>query len=194
MYHSQHERGERHHGHCHGGGKRHAHDSFGRGERGGHRHGPGRRRLFDYGELRLVILSLIAEKPRHGYEIIKAIEERLGGAYSPSPGVVYPTLTLLEELGQVAVAQAEAGRKLHSITDDGRAFLADNDAALRAVMARMVEAAGEQANNPPAAILRAMENVKVALRLRLAEGRMSGEQADAVAAVLDVAAVQIGKV
>ena len=194
MHHSKHSHGEQHRqGHRHGHDERHAHGGFGRGERGGHRHGPGRRRLFDYGELRLVILSLIAEKPRHGYEIIKAIEERLGGAYSPSPGVVYPTLTLLEELGQVAVAQAEAGRKLHSITGAGTAFLAENDAALRAVMVRMQEAAGDQANNPPAAILRAMENVKVALRLRLAEGRLSGEQADAVAAVLDAAAVQIGR-
>jgi DNA-binding PadR family transcriptional regulator len=174
---------------------RHAHDEFGRGERGSHRHGHGRgrRRLFDYGELRLVILALIAEKPRHGYEIIKAIEERLGGSYSPSPGVVYPTLTLLEELGHVAVSPAEAGRKLHSITEAGQTFLAENDAALRASLARMDEAAGEQSNNPPAAIVRAMENVKLALRLRLSEGRLSAAQAEAVAALLDKAAVEIGR-
>jgi DNA-binding PadR family transcriptional regulator len=140
-----------------------------------------------------VILALIAEKPRHGYEIIKLIEERLGGAYTPSPGVVYPTLTLLEELGQVEVAAADGGRKLHSITDAGRAYLAENDAALRATEARMKEAAGEQANNPPASIVRAMENVKLALRLRFSAGPMSAAQAEAVAAVLDAAAVQIGR-
>ena len=72
------------------------------------RHGHGGRsglgRFFAHGDLRLVILHLIAEKPRHGYEIIKAIEEQVGGAYSPSPGVIYPTLTLLEEIGYQLVA------------------------------------------------------------------------------------------
>src|SRR3977135_4353694 len=76
---------------------------YARGERDGrHWHRGGRGglgRLFAPGELRPVILNLIAEKPRHGYEIIKAIEDQVGGAYSPSPGVIYPTLTLLEELG-----------------------------------------------------------------------------------------------
>ena len=75
-----------------------------RGGRGG-----GRRRMFDGGELRLVILALIAQKPRHGYEVIKALGERVGGEYSPSPGVVYPTLTLLEDMGYaVHVGDAES--------------------------------------------------------------------------------------
>ena len=67
-----------------------------------------------------VILALIAEKPRHGYELIKDIEERLGGAYAPSPGVVYPMLTMLEELGQVSLESAEGGKKLYAITDAGK--------------------------------------------------------------------------
>jgi hypothetical protein len=83
----------------------------------GHRHRGGGRsglgRFFAHGDLRLVILQLIAEKPRYGYEVIKAIEEQAAGAYSPSPGVVYPTLTLLEELGYVTVSSGEAGRKQH---------------------------------------------------------------------------------
>src|ERR687883_295107 len=79
-------------------------------KRGGGRFGLGR--FFAHGDLRLVILHLIAEKPRHGYEIIKAIEERVAGAYSPSPGVIYPGLTLLEELGYVTVS-TEGGKKLH---------------------------------------------------------------------------------
>ena len=74
----------------------------GRGGRGG--------RVFGHGGLRLVLLQLIADKPRHGYELIKAIEERLNGSYSPSPGVVYPTLTLLEELGYVTVSTADGAR------------------------------------------------------------------------------------
>src|SRR5271163_2248802 len=79
---------------------------FGRhhGREGKHwRGGRGPERPFEHGELRLVILALIAERPRHGYEIIKEIEDRFGGGYTPSPGVVYPTLTMLEELGHATV-------------------------------------------------------------------------------------------
>ena len=88
---------------------------FGGGHGGtGFRHGGGGRwrsaRMFEQGELRLIMLSLISEKPRHGYEIIKAIEDALAGAYAPSPGVVYPTLTLLEELGYVTLASETAGK------------------------------------------------------------------------------------
>src|ERR1700684_3168633 len=81
------------------------------------RHGFGRHgrpdRVFEQGDLRLVLLKLIADKPRHGYELIKAVEEAVGGAYAPSPGVVYPTLTLLEDMGYATVqAEAEGGKKL----------------------------------------------------------------------------------
>src|ERR1700675_2677186 len=103
-------------------GKRHAlGEWFGgrrgeRGERGFHHLRGGRGRIFDQGDLRFVILRLIAEKPRHGYEIIKDIEDRLAGSYSPSPGVIYPTLTLLEELGYASVTASEGGKKLYAIT------------------------------------------------------------------------------
>jgi DNA-binding PadR family transcriptional regulator len=90
-----------------------------RHDRGGS--GPGR--FFAHGDLRLVILHLIAEKPRHGYEIIKAIEEHVCGAYSPSPGVICPTLTLLEELGHVTVTAGDSAKKLRSITPEGQAYL-----------------------------------------------------------------------
>src|SRR5208282_3455155 len=93
----------------------------------------GRRgRVFDHGDLRLVVLQLIAEQPRHGYEIIKAIEDRVGGAYSPSPGVVYPTLTMLEELGHVTVAEQD-GKKLHTLTTLGRDYLDENRQAVEAL-------------------------------------------------------------
>jgi DNA-binding PadR family transcriptional regulator len=185
-----------HHRHPHG---RDAHGSHerrfartGRGLRLDHgRHGLGR--LFAHGDLRLVILHLIAEKPRHGYEIIKAIEERVAGAYSPSPGVVYPTLTLLEELGYVTVDAAGDGtRKLHAITDQGRAFLEANRPALEALLARMEEAGRTQAGAPPQ-VVRAMENLKLALRLRLGQGPLGTEEADAVAAALDAAALAVEK-
>src|SRR5258708_4792607 len=123
------------------------------------------RRFFAHGDLRLVILRLIAEKPRHGYEIIKEIEERVAGAYSPSPGVIYPTLTLLEELGYVAVSPGEGARKLHEITEAGRAFLTANGPAVETLFARMAEASQARGDGPAPQILRAMENLRLPLRL-----------------------------
>lgn len=158
--------------------------------RGGGRGGLGR--FFAHGDLRLVILNLIAEKPSHGYEIIKAIEERVGGAYSPSPGVIYPTLTLLEELGYVTT-EAGAAKKLHTITEQGRAFLEANRPTLDALLARMAQVSEAQPGEPPPQILRAMENLKFALRLRLSRGALTAEQADAVAAALDAAATGVEK-
>jgi DNA-binding PadR family transcriptional regulator len=160
------------------------HGRFGRGG------GRGRGRIFDHGELRLVILRLIAEKPCYGYEIIKAIEEELGGAYSPSPGVVYPTLTLLEETGHATVSTDERGKKLYSITDEGRAHLTENEAALAAIRGRM-QHARTQRGGPPSQILRAMENLRTALRYRLATGEASEDRVRAMAAVIDRAATEI---
>ena len=79
-------------------------------------------RMLAQGDLRLIVLALIAEQPRHGYEIIKLIEEKTSDWYSPSPGIVYPTLTYLEDLGYLT-AQAEGAKKLYTITDEGRAHL-----------------------------------------------------------------------
>src|ERR1044072_6264124 len=91
-------------------------------------------RMLAQGDLRLIALALIAEQPRHGYEIIKLLEDKTAGWYSPSPGIVYPTLTFLEEAGYVT-AQAEGAKKLYTITDPGRAHLAEQrdfvDAALQ---------------------------------------------------------------
>src|SRR5271165_3394189 len=122
----------------------------GRGSRGFGPFGPpgsdgprfGRRgRFFEQGDLRWVLLNLIAEKPSHGYELIKAIEERLGGAYSPSPGVIYPTLTLLEDMGLIAAAQSEGARKAFAVTDEGRAALETNKATVEAIFQKMAQVA-----------------------------------------------------
>jgi DNA-binding PadR family transcriptional regulator len=148
-----------------------------------------------HGDLRLVILHLIAEKPRHGYEIIKAIEERVAGAYSPSPGVIYPSLTLLEELGYVTVGAAgDGGKKLHEITEQGRAFLEANRPALDTLLARMDEAGRAGGDGPAPQIVRAMENLRLALRLRLSRGPLSSEQANEVAAALDAAATKVERI
>jgi len=88
------------------------------------------------GDLQLVLLALLAERPSHGYELIKALEERSGGFYVPSPGMVYPALTWLEEMGYAAVS-AEGAKKLYSITDAGHAFLRDNQEAADAMLAQL---------------------------------------------------------
>lgn len=174
--------------------RRFAHDEraedahrHGRRHHRGHRGGGGR--FFGHGDLRLVILHLIAEKSRHGYEIIKAIEERAGGAYSPSPGVIYPTLTLLEELGYVTVVE-EAGRKSHEVTEQGRAFLEANRPALEALLARM-GGPGRDGGGPAPQVVRAMENLRLALRMRLARGPLTQDEAQAIAAALDAAATSV---
>src|SRR5215831_6579410 len=93
-------------------------------------------RMLATGDLRLIALALIAEQPRHGYEIIKVLEEKTAGWYSPSPGIVYPTLTYLEEAGYVT-AQAEGAKKLYAITDEGRAHLDENRDFVDAVLERL---------------------------------------------------------
>jgi DNA-binding PadR family transcriptional regulator len=111
---------------------------FGGGKRG--RGGPFRGgRMFEQGDLKYVILQLLDEKPRHGYEIIKALEERFGGMYSPSAGTVYPTLTLLEDLGYASVSVEEGGKKTYSITNEGRAYLAQNRSAVDDIFERITE-------------------------------------------------------
>jgi DNA-binding PadR family transcriptional regulator len=190
-----HEHGHHHrdrHGSHHGPDQRHAHGTpLDAGERHGrHRHGGGRRhRLFDHGDLRFILLTMIADKPAHGYDLIKALEERMGGGYSPSPGVVYPTLTMLEEQGYAAVTAGD-GKKLYTATEDGKTFLRDNKAMVDAIQARIGERARERGAEAPARIIRAVENLKTALRLRLGSGPIPEERAVAIAAAIDAAAAE----
>lgn len=163
------------------------------GERGGGQsHGRRGARLFDYGELRLLVLALIAQAPAHGYELIKTIEDRFAGAYTPSPGVIYPTLSWLEDMGYASVEQ-EGGRKRYAITEEGRLFLEANQDAADALFRR----GGHDGNGRRGRslqVMRAMHNLKTALRLRLASGPYDDETAEAIAAVIDEAAQKIGKV
>ena len=195
------------HGHRHGHDKHGGRDGerrFARGEDwlgrdGGRHHGrPGGRdghpaRVLEHGDLRFVILDLIAAKPRHGYEIIKAIEDKVAGAYSPSPGVVYPTLTMLEELGYTTVVE-EAGRKQYTLTPSGQGFLDANRPALEAILRRMNAFGAMNADAPPPAVMRGMENLKLALRLRLSRGPLTEEQVRALAAALDTAATSVEQI
>ena len=122
---------------------------FGPGKGGGGRHGLGgggdmvrAGRMLAQGDVRLIALALIAEQPRHGYEIIKVLEDKTAGWYSPSPGIVYPTLTYLEEASYVT-AQTEGTKKLYTITDEGRAYLEENRDFVDAVLERL-SAIGEK--------------------------------------------------
>ncbi len=153
---------------------------------GGH-HGGGRRRLFDHGDLRIILLSMIAIRPAHGYDLIKALEDRMGGGYSPSPGVIYPTLTMLEEQGFALVSAAD-GKKLYRATPEGEAFLQTNRAMVEAIQARIDGVARERGAVPDPRIIRAIENLKTALRLRMTGAPISAEQARQIAAAIDAAA------
>jgi len=95
--------------------------------------------MFEQGDLKFVILQLLDEKPRHGYDVIKELEERSGGRYTPSPGTVYPTLTLLEDMGYASAVVEEGGKKVYSITDEGRKYLADNRSTVDDVFERLAQ-------------------------------------------------------
>jgi DNA-binding PadR family transcriptional regulator len=178
------------HDRCNHGG--HGRGRFGWRERGG---GFGGRegRIFDGGELRLVILALVAEKPRYGYEIIKALGERVGGDYSPSPGVVYPTLTLIEEMGYASGSQDSAGRKLYTVTPEGQAFLASNKAQVDAIFERL-DGANENRFAGAGSVIRAMLNLRATTRLRLRGQGATPEQIQAITDALDAAAKTIEKI
>jgi len=191
------QRDERHHGRHGGfgegmfGGFMGRERGFGRGFGG---FGGDRERLFDSGELRLVILALVAEKPSYGYEIIKAIEERLSGGYAPSPGVVYPTLTLLEEEGYATVSSAEGSKKLYTATELGVAYLKTNEATIKAIFGRMEQAGKVFGRGKSPQIMRALMNLKFALKMRANQGNLSAEQTGRIVEAIDAAAKVIGEV
>lgn len=185
------------HGHFHGRHEhrsRHAWGGHGRhGERGGWEGRGGRiGRLLEHGDLRFVVLALIEEQPRYGYEVIKELEARTGGAYRPSPGVVYPTLSLLEDEGFVTPTTGEAGRKRFEITDEGRQALDGNRAGVDAVFARMAEAAQRSGETAPR-VKRAMANLAMALQHRLSSPSLAPETLDRIIQLIDEAAAAVEK-
>ena len=152
----------------------------------------GRRgRMFDGSELRFVILRLIADEPRHGYDVIRAIEAMTAGAYAPSPGVVYPTLTLLDEMGQIEEQASEGAKKRFAATQAGKAFLAENTEQVEALMARLRQLGEHRERVDGAPIRRAMGNLKVAVGQRFSRGAFTDETMHDVAALLDEVAQKI---
>ncbi|AWK89812.1 PadR family transcriptional regulator (plasmid) [Azospirillum thermophilum] len=179
----------------HVGGRRHGRHGpgadweDGRGGRGEGR--SGRRRVFESTELRLVLLKLIADQPRHGYDLIRAVEDLTGGAYAPSPGVIYPTLTMLEEMGQIEKLGSDGARKEFTITQDGRVQLAGEMETVEGLFARLAALARKREKVDAAPIRRAMDNLKAVLMHRLGRETVETETLHAVAAILDEAAQRI---
>jgi DNA-binding PadR family transcriptional regulator len=161
QHHAAHGHGHGHHGHG-------PHGGHGRGRGGPEGHGGGRRkRVFGGIELALVLLHLIEGQPRHGYDLIREIDSRTGGAYAPSPGIVYPTLASMEEAGLVSAIASDDAKRLFGITDAGRAHLAERQEALTAALAKLeaVRSTASQIDGGPVA--RAMQNLSVVLEQRL---------------------------
>ncbi|MBS0245198.1 MAG: PadR family transcriptional regulator [Proteobacteria bacterium] len=201
--------GHRHEGRC-------AHEFAGRHGRGRHRHSPGRHgfggaggddlrhagRMLAQGDLRLIALRLIEGQPRHGYDIIKALEDTTSGWYSPSPGIVYPTLTYLEEVGHLT-SQPEGAKKLYTITEDGRAHLNENRDLVDAVMKRLaligekamkVQAREEESERSDSR-WRRMQLVRAALdNLRETAAERLENDADAEAKVVEILARAAGEI
>ena len=150
---------------------------------GRHRGGPfgGRgSRMFDPGALRLVVLGLIAEEPRHGYDIIKALEAKFQGAYSPSPGAIYPMLQMLEE-ADLVVSDANGNKRRYSITEQGKAFLAENAEELAKINAQIDEASARTSGVSLRDEVRALT---FALFSRLRSGSLSAAQAEKAREIL----------
>lgn len=167
---------------------------WGRGFGGswGDGNGGGRRgRMFDSGELRLVLLKLIEAQPRHGYDLIREIEERTGGAYAPSPGVIYPTLTLLDDMGLIEEAKSEGAKKLYAITDAGRAHLTEKGEEAEALLARLDELGESRKRTDGTSIRRAMGNLGMVLANKFAKGEIDDAVLHDIVAAIDEAAGKI---
>jgi DNA-binding PadR family transcriptional regulator len=150
-----------------------------------------RERFFEQGDLKLVVLDLLQTRPRHGYEIIRAIEELAGGEYTPSPGVVYPTLTLLDEIGHATVTLEDGGKKQYGITPEGVAFLAGQRETLERIRSR-VESAGSVSDAQRAPELqRCMQNLKTALHFRLSRGPLNAVALRKISEAIDRAAIDV---
>lgn len=161
-------------------------DGGGRGGRGG-----GRRRLFTNDALQRILLRLIADAPRHGYDLIREIENLSGEVYAPSPGVVYPTLTLLADMGLIAEQPGDGSRKLFAITDAGTAYLAEHQAAVTEAMDRLASLAKKAERTDSAPVRRALHNLRIAIQQRLEKEGADSQTMFDVASMIDEAATKI---
>ena len=150
--------------------------------------------MFESGQLRLVLLKLIADQPRHGYDLIRAIEELTHGSYAPSPGIVYPTLTLLQDMGLIEEAGADGPRKAFAATAEGRALLEEKAEEVDVLFARLSGAGDGRRRAGGRPIQRAVGNLLSALWHRVTAEEMSEEGLHDIAAILDEAAQRIERI
>lgn len=181
----------RHRGEEHGEEGRARRGGRGEGRRGVPRGERGVHRLFEHGDLRRVLLALVAKKPSHGYELIKAIEEASSGLYVPSPGVIYPTLTLLEEQDFLEAVATGNGRKSYQLTEAGKTELAQHQDAVDVIFARLAGATRPKENNLAEGIHETMHRLKHALRGNMMRDDLTPEQVLRVSAILQQAAESI---
>lgn len=175
-------------GRCRGSG---AHDGRGADEPGGCHGGHGRHghrgpRMFDPGMLRYLVLQHIAQQPRHGYDLIKLLQEQSGGLYTPSPGMIYPMLAMLDDLGHVSVV-ADGNKKLYAITEQGRGFLEQNRALVAAIEERLAARRGSGAEQ----LRERLQSLRDAVFAQMRARQLSPEQIRQIESVLDRALAEI---
>lgn len=171
---------ERHHGHEHGCEHRHGRGGGGR-----------RQRFFGHGELRLVILDILTRDASHGYELIKAIETLTQGNYTPSPGVIYPTLDFLQDQEFISISEEEGGRKKIAITQTGQQWLDENNEQLERIQERVkARCVGFELRKNPQ-MKRALDNFKAVLDLRVNQADISEAQIKKIIGVIDRASLDI---
>ncbi len=169
------------------------------GDDGGGMRGPGGRRkrrgrMFGSGELRLALLSLITEEERHGYELIKAIEDMTGGSYAPSPGAVYPTLQMLADEGKIAEAKSKDAKKPFKATAEGNVELEERKDEVEALMRRLGKL-GERADKVKSPdLFRAMGNLANVLKNRATTGKLDKDVMDEVVDIIDEVAKRIERI
>lgn len=184
-------KGEEHrHEGCNSEGHHHEHGC-------GYRHGRGgggrRQRFFGHGELRLVILDILTRDASHGYELIKAIETLTQGHYTPSPGVIYPTLDFLQDQELIVISEEEGGRKQITITAQGQQWLEENREHLALIHERVkARCVGFELRKNPQ-MKRALENFKAVLDLRVNHGDTSDAQIKKIIGIIDRAALDIAQ-
>jgi len=164
-----------------------------RGGFGGHRglergFGRGRERLFDAGDLKLVILKLLSERPSYGYQLIKTMEERLSGGYTPSAGVIYPTLTLLEEEGLTTASTSESNKKIYTVTSEGMEHLQTNKRRIEQLFDRLEETGRgfERGRSPE--LMKAFMNLRGAVVARVSREGVTHEQIRKITEAINAAA------
>ena len=149
-----------------------------------------RERLFDAGDLKLVILKLLSEQPSYGYQLIKTMEQRLAGGYTPSAGAIYPTLTMLEEEG-LATASLENDKKVYSVTPEGTEYLRTNKRQVEGLFQRLEEAGRGFRRGRSPEIMKAFMDLRGAVVTRVSRERLTSEQIRKIADAIHAAAKAI---